>query len=174
MGELVDGKWSTEWYKPDAKGRFVRSETTFRDKITSDGSTPFAPEAGRYHLYVSLACPWAHRALIMRKLKGLEEAISLSVVDYHMTDDGWHFSSNPGAIPDTVNNCDFIREIYVKTDPHYSGRVTVPVLWDKNTATIVNNQSLEIMRIFDTASIPLETYTQTSIQRNLEKRSTLR
>ncbi len=150
MGKLVDGKWSTEWYAPDAKGRFVRTETTFRNRISNDGSTPFAPEAGRYHLYISLACPWAHRALIMRKLKGLEEVISLSIVDYHMTDDGWHFSSNPGAIPDTVNNCEFMRELYVLAAPHYTGRVTVPVLWDKKNCTIVNNQSLEVMRIFDT------------------------
>lgn len=150
MGLLVDGVWSTEWYKPDAKGRFVRSETTYRGRISTDGSTPFAPEAGRYHLYVSLACPWAHRTLIIRKLKGLEKAISLSVVDAHMTDDGWHFSSKPGAIPDTVNNCNFMREIYTLADPRYTGRVTVPVLWDRQTSTIVNNQSLEVMRILDT------------------------
>jgi putative glutathione S-transferase len=150
MGQLVDGIWSTEWYKPDTKGRFVRSETTYRGRISTDGSTPFAPEAGRYHLYVSLACPWAHRTLIMRKLKGLEKAISLSVVDAHMTDDGWHFSSEPGAIPDTVNNCNFMREIYTLADPRYTGRVTVPVLWDRHNSTIVNNQSLEVMRILDT------------------------
>ncbi|MBE9527873.1 MAG: glutathione S-transferase C-terminal domain-containing protein, partial [Proteobacteria bacterium] len=150
MGQLIDGVWNTEWYKPDEKGRFVRSETSFRDRISSDGTTPFAPEAGRYHLYVSLACPWAHRTLIMRRLKGLEKAISLSVVDAHMTDDGWHFSSEPGTIPDTVNNCNFMREIYTMADSHYSGRVTVPVLWDKINSTIVNNQSLEVMRILDT------------------------
>ncbi len=150
MGQLVDGKWSTEWYKPDEKGRFVRSETTFRGRVSSDGSSPFAPEAGRYHLYVSLACPWAHRTLIIRALKGLESTIGLSIVDAHMTDNGWHFSTNPGAIPDTVNRCNFMREIYTLADPHYTGRVTVPVLWDKETSTIVNNQSLEVMRILDT------------------------
>ncbi len=150
MGQLVNGVWSTEWYKPDKKGRFVRSETTFRDRVTSNGSTPFAPDPNRYHLYVSLACPWAHRALIMRKLKGLEEVIGISIVDPYMSDDGWHFSSAPGALPDIVNRCDFLREVYLLTDPHYTGRVTVPVLWDTKEKTIVNNQSLEIMRILDT------------------------
>jgi putative glutathione S-transferase len=150
MGMLVDGKWSAEWYKPDEKGRFVRSESKFRGHVTGDGSSGFKAEAGRYHLYVSLACPWAHRTLILRKLKKLEDAISLSIVDPLMGDNGWEFSENPGCIPDTVNGLKYLREVYVKADPHYTGRVTVPVLWDKKSGTIVNNQSREIMRMFDT------------------------
>jgi putative glutathione S-transferase len=149
MGQLVDGKWSTEWYTPDEKGRFVRSETTFRGRVSSDGSSPFTPDAGRYHLYISLACPWAHRTLIMRSLKGLESTIGLSIVDAHMTDNGWHFSTNPGALPDTVNNCNFMREIYTLADPHYTGRVTVPVLWDKKNSTIVNNIDATIEAIYE-------------------------
>jgi putative glutathione S-transferase len=150
MGMLVDGKWSTEWYKPDSKGRFQRPETRFHDRVTADGSSGFKAEAGRYHLYVSHACPWAHRALIMRKLKKLEDAISISVVDYFMGDDGWVFTERPGAIPDTVNNKKFLRDIYLLADPGYTGRVTVPVLWDKKEQTIVNNESREILRMLDT------------------------
>lgn len=150
MGLLIDGKWSTEWYKPDEKGRFVRSETVFHDRVKADGSSGFKAETGRYHLYVSLACPWAHRTLIMRRLKRLEDVISLSIVDYLMGDDGWAFSDNPGCIPDNVNGCKYLREVYVKADAHYTGRVTVPVLWDKMKNTIVNNQSSEVMRMFDT------------------------
>ena len=149
MGQLVDGKWSTEWYKPDDKGRFVRQETAFHNRVTADGTSEFRAEAGRYHLYASLACPWAQRTLIMRKLKGLEEAVTISIVDPVMGENGWEFSKNPGCVPDTVNGLKYLREVYVKADPRYTGRVTVPVLWDKKTDTIVNNQSSEIMRSFD-------------------------
>ncbi len=150
MGLLVDGKWTTEWYKPDSEGRFQRPQTKFRDFVTADGSSGFKAEVGRYHLYISYACPWAHRTLIMRELKGLEEAISVSVVDCFMTDEGWRFSENPDCVPDTVNNKPLLRDIYLLADPKYTGRVTVPILWDKKEQTIVNNESLEIMRMLDT------------------------
>lgn len=150
MGLLIEGKWSTEWYKPNEKGQFVRTTTTFRDRITADGSSGFKAEADRYHLYLSLACPWAHRTLIMRKLHGLEEAITISIVDSYMGDDGWAFSSNAGCIPDMVNGCNLLRDVYLKADPKFTGRVTVPVLWDKEKKTIVNNESKETMRILDT------------------------
>ena len=149
LGMMIDGRWQTARKQEDAGGRFIRPSTTFRDWIRADGSSKFAPEAGRYHLYVSYACPWAHRTLILRKLKGLEDAISVSVVDPYMGEDGWHFSDAPGAIPDSVLGARFVREIYAKADPQYTGRVTVPILWDKQTNTIVNNESREIIKMFD-------------------------
>ncbi len=142
MGMLVEGEWTTQWYKPDEKGRFVRKPSSFRHQVTE-------VREGRFHLYVSWACPWAHRALIIRKLRGLEDVIGLSVVDHFMGDDGWAFSENPGCIPDTVHGKSFLRELYVHADPKYTGRVTVPVLWDKEQDTIVNNESREIIRMFD-------------------------
>lgn len=158
MGMLVDGQWQDKWYDTaKSGGRFKRTTTVFRDWITPDctgapdGKRAFKAEAGRYHLYISLACPWAHRTLIARRLKHLESAIGLSVVDYFMGADGWHFSEAPGAIPDQVNGARYLHEIYTKADPSFSGRVTVPVLWDKQTGTIVNNESAEILRIFNTA-----------------------
>lgn len=147
MGRLVDGKWTTEWYKPDAEGRFVRDETVFHNRVTADGSSGKKAEAGRYHLYVSLACPWAHRTLIVRSLKGLKDAISVTVVDPFMGDDGWAFSEEN---PDTLHGARFLRDIYVKAKPDYTGRVTVPVLWDKSTGEIVANESREIIRMLDT------------------------
>ncbi|MGL5874098.1 MAG: glutathione S-transferase family protein [Xenococcaceae cyanobacterium] len=150
LGMLVEGKWTTEWTERDTSGKFNRMPTKFRNRISTDNSSDFKPEAGRYHLYVSLACPWAHRTIIMRKLKGLEEAIGLSIVDAVLGDRGWVFSDNPGAIPDTVNNAQYLQEIYLKAKSDYTGRVTVPVLWDKQNQTIVNNESREIIRIFDT------------------------
>jgi putative glutathione S-transferase len=147
MGELIDGVWKSGWYDPDAKGAFQRPETRFRHQVSSDGSTPFAAEAGRYHLYVSYACPWAHRTLIVRALRGLEDVIGVTVVDPKMGDDGWVF---PKGEPDPVLGATMLREVYVKADPHYSGRVTVPILWDKKTSSIVNNESRELMRILDT------------------------
>ncbi len=150
MGKMLDGEWITEEdWTTDDEGRFQRSETTFRDRVRADGSTEFEPEAGRYHLYVSYACPWAHRTLITRQLKGLQEAVSVSVVDPLMGEDGWEFSEAPGAIPDTVNGADYLREVYARADAGYTGRVTVPVLWDRQRETIVNNESKEIMRMFD-------------------------
>jgi len=148
-GMLIEGKWSNEAYLQDKQGRFQRQPTVFRNWIKQDGSSEFKPEAGRYHLYVSLACPWAHRTIIMRKLKGLDEAISLSIVDPIMGDDGWQFSDFPGAIIDSVNQAQFLRDIYVLADSRYTGRVTVPILWDKQNHTIVNNESREIIRMFD-------------------------
>jgi glutathionyl-hydroquinone reductase len=150
LGMLVEGKWTTEWTERDNSGKFNRMPTKFRDRITADGKSGFKAEAGRYHLYVSLACPWAHRTLIMRRLKGLEEAIGLSIVDAVLSDRGWFFSENPAAIPDSVNNASYLQEIYLKAKPDYTGRVTVPVLWDKYDRTIVNNESREIIRMFDT------------------------
>lgn len=150
MGQLINGKWSTEWYESDQAGRFLRPETKFRDKVTTDGSSGFKAEAGRYHLYVSLGCPWAHRTMILRKLKKLEDAISLSVVDYYMGEEGWEFTENPGCIPDFVNHKKYLRDVYLQARSDYSGRVTVPVLWDKESGTIVNNESREIMRMLDT------------------------
>jgi putative glutathione S-transferase len=152
MGFLVEGKWTTKWYGSDGHGRFVREAAQLRGRVSADGSTGFPVEAGRYHLYVSLACPWAHRTILMRKLKGLEGAVSMSVVEAVMGDDGWSF-----AAPDEVNGARFLREVYVKARGDYSGRVTVPVLWDKKCATIVNNESREILRMLDHDFAPLGT-----------------
>lgn len=152
MGLLIDGVWHDRWYDTaKTGGRFVRTETAFHGQITPDGSSGFKAEAGRYHLYVSLACPWAHRALIFRKLKRLENIVSLSVVDWLMAEQGWTFSDRPGCIPDSVNGARFLHQIYVKAKPGYTGRVTVPVLWDRKTGTIVNNESAEIIRLFNSA-----------------------
>lgn len=149
-GMLVNGQWTKEPYQQDPQGRFKRNQTKFRNWVSADGSTGFKAESGRYHLYVSLACPWAHRTLIMRKLKGLEEAISLSIVDPFMDEEGWEFSDAPGCIPDTVHGARYLREVYLKADQNCTGRVTVPVLWDKQKNTIANNESREIIRMFDT------------------------
>ena len=158
MGLLVDGQWRDKWYDTEEHGgRFVRQATKFHDWITPDGTgapdgkRAFPAEAGRYHLYVSLACPWAHRTLILRTLKRLEDAVSLSIVDPFMGEDGWWFSDAPGAIPDFVNDSTFLRDVYLKADQSFTGRVTVPVLWDRVTGTIVNNESADIIRIFNTA-----------------------
>lgn len=149
LGMLVDGEWTDRRVQEDSEGRFIRTETSFRGRVTADGSSGYPIEAGRYHLYIAAACPWAHRVAILRKLKGLEDAVSLSIVDPYMGGDGWMFSEEPGAIPDFVNGADFLREVYTKADPHYTGRVTVPVLWDKERGTIVNNESRELLRMFD-------------------------
>ncbi|HEY9751155.1 MAG TPA: glutathione S-transferase family protein [Allocoleopsis sp.] len=148
-GMMLEGKWITNRNQSDSSGKFNWTPTTFRGRVTADGKSGFKAEAGRYHLYVSLACPWAHRTLMMRELKGLNHAISISIVDPVMSDKGWMFSEAPGAIPDWVNQTQYLQEIYVKADPKYTGRVTVPVLWDKQTQTIVNNESREIIRMFD-------------------------
>ncbi|MCA9407773.1 MAG: glutathione S-transferase C-terminal domain-containing protein, partial [Candidatus Omnitrophica bacterium] len=161
MGLLVNGQWTTDWYQPDINGKFVRPPTQFRQRLSTDGTTPFREEPNRYHLYVSLACPWAHRALIMRKLRKLEEVVGLSIVDPVMGNDGWAFSNHQSAIPDTVNHCRFLREVYLLADPQYTGRVTVPVLWDKQRQTIVNNESLDVMRMFDTQ---FEEWADSSVQ----------
>lgn len=156
MGMLVDGVWTEAWYDTKAtKGHFKRSEAQFRNWITADGSPGpsgrggFDAELGRYHLYVSYACPWAHRTLIFRKLKQLEAHISLSVVDHFMGSEGWEFSNRDGAIPDPINGAERMWQVYTAADPKYSGRVTVPVLWDKKNATVVSNESSEIIRMFN-------------------------
>jgi glutathionyl-hydroquinone reductase len=149
MGMLVDGKWLDEDSVLSQDGKFVRKPTSFHNWIKADGSTPYTPDVGRYHLYVSLACPWAHRTLIFRKLKGLEGVIDLSVVDPYMADNGWAFGDSPGCIADPINNAQFMHQIYTAADPEYTGRVTVPVLWDKQTNAIVNNESSEIIRMLN-------------------------
>jgi putative glutathione S-transferase len=150
MGLLVDGKWRTDWYDTkDTGGRFVRPAAKFRGRITADGSSGHAAEAGRYHLYVSLACPWASRTLVFRKLKRLDEVISLSIVDPRMGDEGWVFSDYPGSIPDIVNGFTRLHEVYTAAKPDFTGRVTVPVLWDRERRTIVNKESSEIIRMMN-------------------------
>lgn len=158
MGLLVDGRWQDQWYDTKSTGgKFVRSQAQFRNWITADGSAGptgkegFKAESGRYHLYISLACPWASRTLIMRKLKGLEEHISLSIVNPYMLEHGWTFEDYPGVISDSLFNSQYMYQVYLKADPNYSGRVTVPVLWDKETKTIVSNESSDIIRMFNTA-----------------------
>jgi putative glutathione S-transferase len=148
MGLLVDGVWQDRWYDTASTGgRFVRAESRFRNQVTADGSSGFKAEAGRYHLYVSYACPWAHRTLIFRVLKGLEAAISVSVVEPLMLEHGWTFAK--GA--DALHGARFLHQVYTKADPQYSGRVTVPVLWDRERQTIVNNESAEIIRMLNGA-----------------------
>jgi len=158
MGLLVEGKWSTDWYDTKVTdGRFVRQSAGFRNWITADGSAGssgeagFKAETGRYHLYVSLACPWAHRTLIFRALKGLEEMISVSVVNAFMGDKGWTFKAGDNVVPDTINNKTYLYEIYLEAQHDYTGRVTVPILWDKERKTIVSNESSEIIRMFNSA-----------------------
>ena len=133
----------------NAAGQFVRQDDAFRDWVRADGSTSFPARAGRYHLYVSLACPWAHRTIITRKLKKLEDAISMSVVDPLRDDRGWRFGEGPGFSNDPINGFSFLSEAYLATDPQYTGRVTVPVLWDKETKRIVSNSDDDIMRMFE-------------------------
>lgn len=158
MGLLVEGAWHDRWYDTkQSKGRFVRKASQFRNWITPDGEPGpsgeggFAAEAGRYHLYVSYACPWAHRTLIFRALKGLEDIVSLSVVNWFMGTDGWTFEATDGVIPDIVNNARFLHQVYTAAQADFSGRVTVPILWDKTRNTIVNNESSEIIRMFNSA-----------------------
>ena len=158
MGLLQNGKWVDQWYDTKSNGgHFVRKAPQFRSWVSADGAagpsgdSGFKAEPSRYHLYVSLACPWAHRTLIFRALKGLEQMISISVVHWYMAEDGWTFDVGDGVVPDTVNAVKLMHEIYTKAMPDYSGRVTVPVLWDKQTKTIVSNESSEIIRMFNTA-----------------------
>ena len=161
MGMMLDGQWQRDDLR-SAGASFVRPQTVFRNWVTADGRPGpsgeggFKAESGRYHLYVSLACPWAHRTLIVRKLKKLDDAITVSVVDPFMGDQGWAFSApdgslTPGATRDDVNGARYLYEIYTRARPDYTGRVTVPVLWDRETKTIVNNESSEIIRMFNSA-----------------------
>lgn len=148
MGLIVNGKWVDEWYDTDDNdGKFVRQASVFKNQISTDANSKFTPEAGRYHLYISLACPWAHRTMIFRKLKQLEDVISYSVVKPEMLDKGWEF----GADGDPLYHLDYAYQLYLKADPSYEGRVTVPILWDKKTQTIVNNESVDIIRILNSA-----------------------
>ncbi|BAZ66683.1 MAG: glutathione S-transferase family protein [Pelatocladus maniniholoensis HA4357-MV3] len=156
-GMMIAGKWITDGNEQNQSGEFHEIPTTFRDRVSADGTSGFKTEVRRYHLYVSLGCPWAHRTLIMRELKGLNDVISVSIVDPIMSDKGWMFSEAPGAIPDFVNHAQYLQDIYLKADPKYTGRVTVPVLWDQQTQTIVNNESREIMRMFDVEFASLAT-----------------
>jgi putative glutathione S-transferase len=155
---LIDGKWSGPWHPfqaSDDKGRFLRQSAPFRRWITPDGSAgpegqeAFPVEPGRYHLYVALICPWATRTLIARSLKGLVDVVGLSITDPFLTDEGWHFGGSPGATEDRVNGVSYIHELYTRADPQFTGRATVPVLWDTRSGTIVNNESADILRIFD-------------------------
>lgn len=155
---LVNGKWTAEWHPvqaTDEKGGFVRQTSSFRHWVTPDGSAGITGDAGfiaepdRYHLYVALICPWASRTLIARKLKGLEEVVSVSVVEPWLLDEGWHFGDYPGANRDTLNNAEWVHQLYTQADNTFTGRATVPVLWDKKTRTIVNNESADIVRMFN-------------------------
>jgi putative glutathione S-transferase len=149
MGHLENGVWREGRETRTVNGEFVRRESQFRDRVTSDGSSGFPAEAGRYHLYVSSACPWAHRSLIFRRLKRLEDAISISIVEPVVVNEGWSFGTGPGCIPDTVNEFHHLHQVYSKAKPDYIGRVTVPVLWDRKQGTIVNNESSEIIRMLN-------------------------
>ena len=158
MGKLVDGQWQDVWYDTDSnEGRFVRESAGFRHWVTADGAAGptgdngFAAAAGRYHLYVSLACPWAHRTLIVRALKGLEPLIDVSVVSPLMLENGWTFNRDEGSSGDLVGNADFHHQIYTRAAPNYTGRVTVPVLWDRERNTIVSNESADIIRMLNSA-----------------------
>jgi len=152
MNRLVDGEWRTDAHEStDDEGEFQRGTTTFRDAIEDDPDAQFPAEAGRYHLYVSYACPWAHRTLLVRALKGLEDAVTVDVVDPFRAENGWQFTpEKEGCTADSVNGYDYLREAYVAADPDATCRVTVPVLWDKKQETIVNNESAEILRMLDT------------------------
>jgi glutathionyl-hydroquinone reductase len=156
MGLLVDGVWQEDASRTK-DGHFIRPTTRFRSFVTADGSPGpsgeggFPAERGRYHLYVSLACPWAHRTLIFRTLKKLADVISVSITEPLYGKTGWEFGTTPGSTPDTINGKSTLAEIYLLADPHYSGRVSVPVLWDKKRRTIVNNESSEIIRMLNSA-----------------------
>jgi putative glutathione S-transferase len=150
---LVDGEWRTDVYEStNESGEFDRQETSFRDRVEADPDAKHPAEAGRYHLYISHACPWAHRTMVTRALRGLEDVISVGVVDPYRESDGWEFApEKEGCTPDSIHGSEYLREVYTAADPEYTGRVTVPVLWDRVEETIVNNESAEIMRMLDTA-----------------------
>jgi len=158
MGQLIEGVWHEANPAPTRRdGAFVRRDSSFRNWVTPDGAPGptgeggFKAEAGRYHLYVSLACPWAHRTLIYRALNGLTDAISVSVVNWLMLEQGWTFAEGEGVVPDPIHGARFLHQVYTAADPRFTGRVTVPVLWDRQRGTIVNNESSEIIRMLDTA-----------------------
>lgn len=157
MGQLIDGRWQDQWYDTSKDGRFQRENAQRRNWVTADGQPGpsgeggFRAEAGRYHLYVSLACPWAHRTLIYRQLKGLAGLIEVSVVSWLMRENGWTFDHSLGSTGDALDGLEFLHQRYTRDDPHYTGRVTVPVLWDKQRKRIVSNESAEIIRMFNSA-----------------------
>jgi len=152
MNVLVDGEWrndAREYTNED--GEFTRQKTTFRDRIRDEPDARFQPDSGRYHLYVARACPWAHGAVLVRALLGLDDVITMDVVDPYRRDDGWEFApEKEGCTVDSIGDADYLREAYTAADPDYTGRVTVPVLWDRTEETIVNNESIEIMRMLST------------------------
>ncbi|MGJ3250791.1 MAG: glutathione S-transferase family protein [Elainellaceae cyanobacterium] len=151
LGRLIDGTWTTEWTERDDSGQFKRMPTLFHNWITTDGSSGFRAEPDRYHLYVSLGCPWAHRTVLLRSLKGLQDGVSLSIFDPVISDQGWQFSERFGSIPDSLYGSSHLWQIYTRAKSDYTGRVTVPVLWDKQTETIVNNESRQIIQMFNSA-----------------------
>jgi putative glutathione S-transferase len=157
MGLLIEGSWHDQWYDTAADGRFKREDAQRRSWITADGSPGpsgeggFKAQAGRYHLYVSLACPWAHRTLILRQLKGLQDLVDVSVVSWLMLDDGWTFDPAHGSTGDALDGLEFLHQRYTADDANYSGRVTVPLLWDRQRQCIVSNESAEIIRMFNSA-----------------------
>ncbi len=155
---LVDGKWREAWQPvqaTDGNGRFVRQISSFRNWVTPDGGAGptgeggFRAAKGRYHLYVALTCPWATRVMIARKLKRLEDVVSVAIAEPAMTDEGWRFGDYPGATRDAVNGATYLHEIYTRADPHFTGRATVPALWDRERKTIVNNESADLLRMFN-------------------------
>ncbi len=156
MGLLVDGRWQDRWYET-RDGRFERQDSLFRNWVTADGAagptgeSGFKAEPGRYHLFVSLACPWAHRTLILRSLKGLQPTVGLSVTHWLMGEQGWSFEQSAGVIPDPILGAEHLHQLYVAAASHYTGRVTVPVLWDRERRTIVSNESADIVRMFNGA-----------------------
>jgi putative glutathione S-transferase len=150
MGLMVEGAWRDDWYDTRVSaGAFVRPETAFRNRVSADGSSGFPAAAGRYHLYVAFACPWAHRTLVVRALKGLEDALPMSAVDPDNVAQGWAFTGAGGTTLDRATGCRFLHEVYKLARSDYTGRVTVPVLWDRETGTIVNNESSEIIRMLN-------------------------
>ena len=158
MGQLINGVWHDQWYETGAtQGRFAREESVLRNWVTADGGPGptgrggFKAEPGRYHLYIALACPWAHRAMIFRSLKGLEGSIGVSIVHPIMAEHGWTFEPDDDVVADVVNGARYLSEVYLRSEPGHSGRVTVPVLWDKQTGRIVSNESADIIRMFNTA-----------------------
>ena len=163
MGMLIEGRWQSQDPPKDSRadGHFIRRQSRFRNWITADGSPGpsgdggFLPEAGRYHLYVSYACPWAHRTLLYRSLLGLQDAVGVSVVHPVNIVEGWEFSGFPGATPDAINGATYLHEVYTQAEPGYSGRVSVPVLWDRKKNTIVNNESSEIIRMIGANAVAL-------------------
>ena len=152
MGLLVDGVWHDKWYETgEHGGRFEREGSRFRDWVSAEAGARFRAEPGRYHLYVSYACPWAHRTLIFRALKRLEQAVPVSVVHWHMGEQGWELREGPGATGDRANGLRYLHQVYTKADPSYSGRVTTPTLWDCREGTIVSNESADIIRMLNSA-----------------------